>query len=116
PEFSLGAPQVKKSPGRPNVLFLMVDQQRFDTIAALGNRTIYTPHLDRLVGRGFAFINAYAPCPVCVPARYSVRTGSLPPTTAIFENGPARPALNQTPTMTGRCGPYLAQTMKGLGY
>jgi len=116
PQFSVGAPQVKKSSGRPNVLFLMVDQQRFDTIAALRNRTIYTPHLDRLVGRGFAFTNAYAPCPVCVPARYSVRTGCFPPTTAIFENGPARPAPNQAPTMTGRCGPYLAQTMKSLGY
>jgi choline-sulfatase len=94
----------------------MVDQQRFDTIAALGNRTIYTPSLDRLVNRGLAFTNAYAPCPVCVPSRYSIRTGCEPPTTAIFENGPAHPIPFQPPTMTGRCGPYLAQTMKDLGY
>lgn len=115
-KFALGAPQVRKSTGRPNVLLIMVDQQRFDTIAALGNRTIYTPHLDRLVGRGLAFTNAYAPCPVCVPSRYSIRTGCEPPTTAIFENGPAHPAPNQAPTMMGRCGPYLAETMKNLGY
>lgn len=110
------APQVKTSAGRPNILCLMVDQQRFDTLAALGNRTIYTPNLDRLVYRGLAFTNAYAPCPVCVPSRYSIRTGCFPPTTAVFANGPARPTSTQAPTMTGRCGPYLAQTMKGLGY
>ena len=34
---------------RPNILFIMTDQQRFDTIAALGNSHIYTPNLDRLV-------------------------------------------------------------------
>jgi arylsulfatase A-like enzyme len=90
--FSFSTPQVNKPGARPNVLFLMVDQQRFDTIAALGNQIIYTPNLDRLVGRGLAFTNAYSPCPVCVPARYSIRTGCLPPTTAIFENGPAHPA------------------------
>ncbi len=111
-----GAPQVKSSDGRPNVLCLMVDQQRFDTIAALGNRTIYTPNLDRLVARGLAFTNTYAPCPVCVPSRYSIRTGCLPPTTAIYGNEAPHPAPNQAPTMTGRCGPYLAQTMKNLGY
>ena len=114
--LSEGAPQVKRSDRRPNVLFLMVDQQRFDTIAALGNRTIYTPNLDRLVNRGLAFTNAYSPCPVCVPSRYSIRTGCQPPTTALFENEPPHPAPNQAPTMTGRCGPYLAQTMKDLGY
>lgn len=114
--LSAGAPQVKSSDGRPNVLCLMVDQQRFDTIAALGNRTIYTPNLDRLVARGLAFTNTYAPCPVCVPSRYSIRTGCLPPTTAIYGNEAPHPAPNQAPTMTGRCGPYLAQTMKNLGY
>jgi arylsulfatase len=115
-KFSLGAPQVKSSSVRPNILCLMVDQQRFDTIAALGNRTIYTPNLDRLVARGITFRNAYAPCPVCVPSRYSIRTGCAPPTTAIYGNELARPAPHQAATMSGRCGPYLAQTMKTLGY
>ncbi len=94
----------------------MVDQQRFDTIAALGNKHIYTPNLDRLVRRGIAFTNAYAPCPVCVPSRYSIRTGCAPPTTAVYGNSAPHPAPDQAPTMTGRCGPYLAQTMKTLGY
>jgi choline-sulfatase len=94
----------------------MTDQQRFDTIAALGNRHIHTPNLDRLVQRGLAFTRAYSTCPVCVPARYTIRTGCEPPTTRAFTNGISRPAAGQAEAMTARCGPYLAQTLKGLGY
>ena len=53
---------------RPDILFIMTDQQRFDTIAALGNSHIYTPNMDRLVRRGISFSKAYATCPVCVHA------------------------------------------------
>lgn len=62
----------------PNILFIMTDQQRSDTIAALGNRAIRTPALDSLVNEGMAFSNAYTPAPVCVAARSAVITG-LPP-------------------------------------
>jgi len=44
---------------RPNVLFFFCDDQRADTIAALGNTHIKTPNLDRLVKRGVAFDRAY---------------------------------------------------------
>ena len=101
---------------QPNILFVMTDQQRFDTIAALGNQYIYTPNLDRLVRRGLTFTNAYSPCPVCVPARYTILTGCTSPTTRIFSNEKARPIPGQAATMTGRCGPYLAQTLKDMGY
>ena len=43
---------------RLNVLFLLTDDQRADTIAALGNSHIRTPHLDRLARSGFVFRNA----------------------------------------------------------
>ncbi|MBM4458904.1 MAG: choline-sulfatase [Chloroflexi bacterium] len=101
---------------QPNVLFVMTDQQRFDTIAALGNAEIYTPHLDRLAQRGAAFTNAYSTCPVCVPARYTIRTGCEPPTTRSFSNGLSQPVAGQAETMEGRCGPYLAHTMQSRGY
>ena len=52
---------------RPNILHIFVDQQRFDTIGALGNPIIKTPHLDRLAARqGVAFTSAYTACPVCI--------------------------------------------------
>ena len=115
-ELGVAAPQIKKHSAKPNILFVMADQQRFDTIAALGNETIYTPHLDRLVNRGITFTKAYSPCPVCVPARYSLRTGCHPPTTGVFCNEWPHAGPGQAATVTERCGPYLAQTMKTLGY
>jgi len=110
------APAQASASRKPNVLFIMTDQQRFDTIAALGNSSIYTPNIDRLVARGMTFTNAYSTCPVCVPARYTIRTGCDPYTTRIFQNG--KPALEDgmAATMRGRCGPYLAETMRDLGY
>ncbi|MYD09220.1 MAG: sulfatase-like hydrolase/transferase [Chloroflexi bacterium] len=63
---------------QPNILFVMTDQQRSDTIAALGNRAIRTPTLDSLVEQGIAFTNCYTPAPVCVAARSAAITG-LPP-------------------------------------
>ena len=101
---------------KPNVLFVMTDQQRWDTIAALGNGHIHTPNMDRLVRRGLSFTHAYSTCPVCVPARYTVRTGCEPPTTRIFSNRHQAPAPGQADTITGRCGGYLAATMRELGY
>jgi arylsulfatase len=103
-------------PDRPNILYIMTDQQRFDTIAALGNDEIYTPNLDRLTRRGLTFTNAYSTCPVCVPARYTIRTGCEPPTTRVFTNGRSDPAPGQAETMEGRCGPYLARTLRDRGY
>ena len=44
---------------RPNIVLIMTDQQRFDSIAALGHDHVDTPHLDRLVEEGTAFTNTY---------------------------------------------------------
>ncbi len=101
---------------KPNVLFVMTDQQRFDTIAALGNPHIYTPNLDRLVERGVTFTKGYSTCPVCVPARYTIRTGCEPPTTGVYQNGRPDLVSGQAEDMEARCRPYLARTMAKLGY
>ncbi len=72
---------------RPNILLVFTDQQRFDTIEALGNPVIKTPVLNKLVENGITFTRAYTPCPVCAPARYSMHTGQMPHRTDLFENG-----------------------------
>jgi choline-sulfatase len=63
---------------RPNILLLYTDQQRYDTIAALGNPIIKTPVLDRLVEEGTAFTSCYTSTPVCIAARFATLSG-LPP-------------------------------------
>jgi arylsulfatase A-like enzyme len=63
------------SPRRPNVLFIMTDQQRWDCVGANGNAIIQTPNMDRLAARGANFSHAFVSSPVCVPSRISFFTG-----------------------------------------
>ncbi len=76
---------------RPNILHIFTDQQRFDTIAALGNPIIRTPSLDRICNEGVAFTSAYSPSPVCVPGRCSMVYGQYPAKTRCYDNGFAMP-------------------------
>ena len=64
---------------QPNILFFFTDDQRFDTIRALGNPQIQTPHLDELVARGTTFTHAHIPGgtsgAVCMPSRAMLHSG-----------------------------------------
>jgi arylsulfatase A-like enzyme len=64
---------------KPNIVFIYTDDQRFDTIAALGNPQISTPNLDRLAARGAAFSHAHimggSHGAVCMPSRAMAHTG-----------------------------------------
>jgi arylsulfatase A-like enzyme len=60
---------------KPNLLFIMTDQQRSDALSIAGNTVLETPNLDRLAKQGAYFKNAYTPCAVCAPARSSILTG-----------------------------------------
>jgi arylsulfatase A-like enzyme len=86
---------------RPNILLILADDQRFDTIRALGNPEIHTPTLDRLVQRGFVFTNAYCmggtvPA-VCAPSRTMLLTGKslfkIPPLASKDYAGPMLPSV-----------------------
>lgn len=61
---------------KPNILLITTDQQRFDTIQALGNDVIYTPHLNWLCDEGITYENMYADCPVCLASRTTIMTGT----------------------------------------
>ncbi len=63
---------------RPNILWFCTDQQRYDTIHAMGNPHINTPNLDRLVEEGVAFTHAFCQSPICTPSRASFLTGRYP--------------------------------------
>ncbi len=57
---------------QPNVLILFTDQQRADTVGALGNPHMQTPTMDALVSEGTSFTSAYAASPVCIASRCSM--------------------------------------------
>ncbi len=65
--------------GRPHIILILTDDQRYDTIRALGNAEIHTPNLDRLVARGTSFTHAHIPGgtsgAVCMPSRAMLHTG-----------------------------------------
>lgn len=64
-----------KSEGRPNILLLVTDDQRWDTIAAQGNPFIHTPNLDELYRQGTVFGNAFVTTSICAVSRASIFTG-----------------------------------------
>lgn len=82
---------------RPNILWVCTDQQRFDTVAAMGNAAIRTPNVDRLIEAGVGFDRAYCQTPVCTPSRASFLTGCYPSRTHVHRNGnrdfPSTPPL-----------------------
>jgi len=76
-------------PFLPHIIFLITDQQRFDTIRALGYNYVETPNLDRLASEGVTFTNCHVSAPSCAPARASLYTGYYPHTTGILRNADA---------------------------
>ena len=71
---------------RPNIVFILTDQQRYDTIAAMGFDHVITPNLDRLSRQGTAFENMYITAPSCAPSRASLFSGVYPHTNGVFRN------------------------------
>lgn len=63
---------------RPNILLILNDQHRYDTLGCYGAETCRTPNLDALAGRGVRFDAAYTPTSPCSPARAALFTGLYP--------------------------------------
>lgn len=70
----------------PNILLIQTDQQRYNTIHALGNEIILTPNLDRLVESGMSFTNSFVSAPVCMPSRWSLHSGMYTTTHQSWSN------------------------------
>ena len=100
---------------RPNVLLIVSDNQRPDTIAALGNKHIRTPSLDRLVRAGLVFNNAYfmgsTTGATCLPSRTMLMTGRT-----LFRV-PLRRLSEEAEAANPITGiPVLPRTLKNAGY
>jgi len=61
--------------GRPNVVFILTDDQRWDTMSCAGHPFLETPHLDRLAAEGARFTNMFVTTSLCSPSRASFLSG-----------------------------------------
>ncbi len=83
---------------RPNILFIMTDQQHAGMMSCAGNKWLKTPALDRLAASGTRFERAYSANPVCVPSRFSLQTGLMPSAIGMGQNEDS-PKATVTDTM-----------------
>ncbi len=80
------APRPRTQPARPNIVFVLVDDLRWDDIRVAGHPFVETPHIDRLAAEGARFLNAFASTPLCSPSRASILTGQYVRTNGIVDN------------------------------
>ncbi len=71
---------------RPNILFLIDDQHRYDWLGCAGASWMHTPNLDRLAGEGRRYTHCYTNSPVCGPARVALASGLMPTRTGALSN------------------------------
>ena len=86
-DLILSAPALLQTANRrPNVLWLMTDEHRPDSLGCYGSKWAHSPRLDELAAGGALFESAYVPSPVCVPCRCSLLTGNAASTTGVLHN------------------------------
>ena len=81
---------------QPNILILMPDQLRADSMGCAGHPQIKTPNIDLIASEGVRFSNAYTTCPICMPARASFISGVYPHNHGMWTNAGRLPADDET--------------------
>lgn len=84
--MAMGGAQSDDSRKRPNILFIMTDQQTAGAMSALGNHYVNTPNMDALANNGVLFTQSYCTAPVCSPSRSSLVTSRMPHETGVPHN------------------------------
>lgn len=82
----LSAPLLAAAAPRPNIVFVLVDDLRWDELGCTGHPFAQTPHADRIAREGANFRNAFATTPLCSPSRASFLTGQYPHRNGIIDN------------------------------
>ncbi|NND08314.1 MAG: sulfatase-like hydrolase/transferase [Saprospiraceae bacterium] len=80
------SPTETKKQTRPNIIFLMDDQHRWDALG-VENSAVHTPYLDHLAAEGVRFTNAVCQAPMCIPSRNSMMFGLYPNQLGVVRNG-----------------------------
>jgi arylsulfatase A-like enzyme len=101
---------------KPNILLIVTDQQRRDTIGAYGSRIVKTPYTDGLASQGVCFTHAFTPCGLCSPARSSILTGTYPHDHEVLTNVALHPIRNSLPVEKDILTPGLKSADYRSGY
>ena len=91
---------------RPNFLFILTDDQRYDAMGCAGNPLVRTPNIDALAARGIRFENAFVTLSICSPSRAACLTGCYGSTTGVA----SVPGTLNTPSAS------IAHRLKEVGY
>lgn len=86
PLHSLAAAQTDNTASRPNIVFVLIDDLRWDDLGCMGHPFVKTPHIDRIAREGALFRNAFATTPLCSPSRASFLTGQYAHTHGVRDN------------------------------
>ena len=104
--YAAAATVAAQVPKRPNIIFLMPDQHRAQSVGCLGNTEVKTPHIDALARQGLTIPNTFANTPVCCPARAILLTGQY-----CHRNGMVANDLR-----LNEDGPSIAKSLVAAGY
>ncbi|MFW6164046.1 MAG: sulfatase-like hydrolase/transferase, partial [Planctomycetota bacterium] len=111
---AVGWAAAPKQRGRPNLLFLMTDEQHYRSLSITGNPYIETPHMDRIAREGAVFTNATCVTPYCSPSRASMITGVYPHTHRILRN--VSPRRSNQPPLKHDAFPNTDCILRAAGY
>lgn len=78
--------QKTAKPIRPNIIFILVDELRYNVLSCTGHPFVKTPNIDRIANEGVIMNKAYVTCPLCSPSRASFLTGQYAHTNGIVKN------------------------------
>ncbi len=73
--FFPSASQAQTTTGKPNIIFILTDDQRWDALGYAGNKLIHTPEMDKLARQGTYFKNAAVSTPICAASRATLLSG-----------------------------------------
>lgn len=125
---ALSLPLLAEKTEKPNILFLLSDDQAWEDYGFMGHEHIKTPVLDKLAKESLTYTRGYTPVPLCRPSLATIVTGLYPQEHGVTGNDPkwaevdgkkgraARPALNAQLIKTFNKSPNLMHALKDNGY
>lgn len=107
------APSQNRPRQRPNILFILTDDQTQGAMSAYGNKILKTPNMDRIADEGVRFGQAFVTSSLCVPSRASYLTGQYPHTHGLRTQGKESGVHDQPPLRNDATWPLL---LRQAGY